>query len=137
MKIGFCGLGKLGLPVAVAMDLRGHNVMGFDIDPLRMNKKPQPYLEAGPDNTGDFNQSLVESLIRFGPLFDIAAHAEGTIIFVAVQTPHDPRFEGITPLVEEKQDFDYAFLKRAIQDLSKVISKDTAIAIISQFNELV
>ena len=31
MNLGFIGLGKLGLPVALAMDMRGHTVMGYDI----------------------------------------------------------------------------------------------------------
>ena len=32
MKIGFIGLGKLGLPVALAMNLSGRDVMGFDLN---------------------------------------------------------------------------------------------------------
>ena len=32
MKIGFLGLGKLGLPVALAVESKGHQVMGTDID---------------------------------------------------------------------------------------------------------
>ena len=31
MKIGFVGLGKLGLPVALAVESKGHKVYGFDI----------------------------------------------------------------------------------------------------------
>ena len=31
MKIGFVGLGKLGLPVALAVESKGHEVFGFDI----------------------------------------------------------------------------------------------------------
>ena len=33
MKIGFVGLGKLGLPVALAIEDKGHTVLGYDIDP--------------------------------------------------------------------------------------------------------
>ena len=32
MKVGFIGLGKLGLPCALAIDSFGHDVFGFDID---------------------------------------------------------------------------------------------------------
>ena len=32
MKIGFIGLGKLGLPVALAVESKGHKVFGYDID---------------------------------------------------------------------------------------------------------
>jgi hypothetical protein len=31
MKIGFIGLGKLGLPCALAIESRGHEVIGFDL----------------------------------------------------------------------------------------------------------
>ena len=32
MNIGFLGLGKLGLPVALAIESKGHKVMGTDIN---------------------------------------------------------------------------------------------------------
>ena len=32
MNIGFVGLGKLGLPVALAVEDKGHRVAGIDID---------------------------------------------------------------------------------------------------------
>ena len=39
MKVSFIGLGKLGLPVAVAIDAKGHNVLGYDINPnINSNK---------------------------------------------------------------------------------------------------
>ena len=31
MNIGFMGLGKLGLPCALAIEEKGHNVFGYDI----------------------------------------------------------------------------------------------------------
>ena len=31
MNIGFLGLGKLGLPVSLAVEDKGHNIFGFDI----------------------------------------------------------------------------------------------------------
>ena len=31
MRIGFIGLGKLGLPVALAVESKGHDVVGYDI----------------------------------------------------------------------------------------------------------
>ena len=33
MKIGFIGIGKLGLPVCVGIDSKGHDVIGYDINP--------------------------------------------------------------------------------------------------------
>jgi len=49
MKIGVVGLGKLGMPVALALSLKGHDVMGFDVDPSRMQKEVFPHREVGPN----------------------------------------------------------------------------------------
>ncbi|NDG27578.1 MAG: hypothetical protein EB120_10455, partial [Proteobacteria bacterium] len=40
MRIGFIGLGKLGLPVALAIESKGHTVCGFDT-----NADVKKYLE--------------------------------------------------------------------------------------------
>ena len=32
MKVGFIGLGKLGLPVSLAIEDKGHQIYGFDIN---------------------------------------------------------------------------------------------------------
>lgn len=134
MRVGFVGLGKLGLPVATAMALRGADVMGYDVDANRMSHAPQPYLETGPDGTGDFNDWLKEcgrkeqwlvpleharppGRLRFGTLAEVAAHAE--ILFVAVQTPHDPRFGGETVLRDQPVDFDYSHLKDAVRNVAR------------------
>ena len=119
MNVGVIGLGKLGLPVAVSMDLKGHNVMGYDIDPTRMTKEPQQYKEAGPTGTGDFNDWLKKSRIRFGTVEEIIEHA--SIIFVAVQTPHDPIYEGVTPLPSERKDFDYTYLEESLRRLNEAL----------------
>ena len=43
MKVGFLGLGKLGLPVALAIESKGHYVCGTDISDITLeniqNKK--------------------------------------------------------------------------------------------------
>ena len=65
MRAGVIGLGKLGLPVAEAM-AKAHDVMGIDVKPV---------------NT---------QLVRQGTLEQLVAHSD--IIFIAVQTPHDPLY---------------------------------------------
>jgi UDP-N-acetyl-D-mannosaminuronate dehydrogenase len=116
MNIGFVGLGKLGLPVALAIESKGHNVAGIDIDPRVaeiINSKRFPYKEI-------YAQELLEkSNIKLLQLPDLVRFSD--IIFVAVQTPHAPRFEGVTRLPPERMDFDYSYLKRAVKDLSKTI----------------
>ncbi len=37
MKIGFIGLGKLGLPCALAIEQKGHKIYGYDINPAVKN----------------------------------------------------------------------------------------------------
>jgi len=62
----------------------------------------------------------------------LVGHAD--IIFVAVQTPHDPLYEGITRLPRERVDFDYRFLRTAIQNLSDAIlahGQDKIVIVIS------
>jgi UDPglucose 6-dehydrogenase len=129
MKIGFVGLGKLGMPCAVAMSIKGHDVMGYDVQKKVMNKKARPYRETGPDGILDLNPFLRKSAVRFGSLRQVARH--GGIVFVAVQTPHDPEFEGITRLTGERKDFNYDYLIDAIKKLSSVIKRDTIVVIIS------
>lgn len=129
MNIGFIGLGKLGLPCAVAIAMHGHNVMGYDIVSSKMNKNPRPFREAGPDGKKPFNFYLKNSRLRFGSLKEVVDHAE--IIFVAVQTPHHPQYEGVTRLPEQRDDFDYKYLVAAIAEISFVVRKETIVVIIS------
>jgi len=48
-----------------------------------------------------------------------------------VQTPHEPRYEGVTRLPSERMDFDYRYLVRAIEDISAAVKHETVVAIIS------
>jgi UDPglucose 6-dehydrogenase len=129
MKVGFVGVGRLGLPCAVAMAMKGHDVMAYDIVSSQMSKNPRAYLETGPDGEQPFNPYLARSSLRFGALEEVLAHGE--VIFVAVQTPHEPRFEGVRRLPDERKDFDYRYLIRAIEDISAVVNRETLVAIIS------
>jgi len=129
-KVGFIGLGKLGLPVAACIALAGHDVMGYDINPCRMTKEPQQYQEAGPDGTGDFNDYLAKAdNLSFGSMEEVAKHSD--IIFVAVQTPHESRYEGVTALPDDRVDFSYEYLKQSISDLAQVVKPGTIISVIS------
>jgi len=129
MKVGIIGLGKLGLPVAVAMAHTGeHDVMGYDIDESRMTHEPQTYQERGL-TTPHFNDDLCTSPIHFGSLESVVDHSE--ILFVAVQTPHNPKYEGITKIPAKRVDFDYDYLKSAVSSIASVIKKDTIVVIIS------
>jgi UDPglucose 6-dehydrogenase len=131
-RVGVVGLGKLGMPVALGMSLNGHDVMGYDVDPQRMNKDDFPHREIGPHGEPSIEPLLKQSNLKFGSLREVIGHAE--IIFVAVQTPHDPRYEGVTRLPEERVDFDYTYLVEAVRNLATEIDKngqDKIVVIIS------
>jgi UDPglucose 6-dehydrogenase len=131
-RIGFVGLGKLGMPVALALALKGHDVMGYDVDPERMQKDSFRHREIGPNGEPSIEPLLQSSSLRFGSLEDLVSHAE--VIFIAVQTPHDSRYEGITRLPEERVDFEYTYLKQAVATVSDCIRRlgeDRTVVIIS------
>jgi UDPglucose 6-dehydrogenase len=122
MKVGFVGLGKLGMPCALAMDMKGHDVMGFDVDSSKMQKTKFPHREKGPNGEKSIEPLLGKSGLKFGSLSDIVKHSE--IIFVAVQTPHDERYEGTTRIPKKRIDFDYRYLVQSLKNLSKEIDKN-------------
>jgi len=110
MKIGFLGLGKLGLPCALAIESKGHEVKGYELDPKvagYIKNRKIPYREEGAE------ELLAKTKI------EVVDHVErvvswADITFIAVQTPHDEKYEGITRLPDERIDFDYNALVKAI-----------------------
>lgn len=113
MKIGFIGLGKLGLPVALAIEAAGHEVWGYDPSPTVKQIRETgvlPYVEQ------DAQALLDKTNLRFEEPADIAGWAD--LIFVAVQTPHQPEFEGTTRLTDDRADFDYTHLHKALLSVS-------------------
>jgi UDPglucose 6-dehydrogenase len=129
MKIGFVGIGSLGLPCAVAIAMNGHDVMAYDVAPDLMTKRPRGYHETGPDGEKPFSPYLEQSDLRFGDLEEVVAHAQ--ILFVAVQTPHQPGYEGVTRLPSDRKDFDYCHLIRSIEEISAAARRETIVAVVS------
>ena len=106
-KIGFIGLGKLGLPCAEAIADAGFKVIGYDKEHRSSNK----IIIA--DEIGDWVK-------------------EQTFVFVAVPTPHEENYDGSKPITQlEPKDFDYTILKNVLKQLNKRMSKDQAIVLIS------
>jgi len=116
MNIGFIGLGKLGLPCALAIESRGHKVVGYDpseqVKEIVDTKKLQ-YQEIWAQ------EYLDKSKIEIKSLEEVVGESE--IIFVPIQTPHGEKFEGTTRLPDKREDFDYTFLKKGIKELSEEI----------------
>ena len=137
MKIGFLGLGKLGLPVAIATAFKGHDVIGFDINPLiNSNKLPNDILiteEADEFGKGSLHNTkmLKNSTLKFvNKMEDVVEHSN--IIFIAIQTPHQSKYEGHVPIPHERSDFNYEWLINCIKELSMIMKSrnDTKIVTI-------
>ncbi len=112
--VGFIGLGKLGLPVALAIESRGHDVIGYDINPeveSYVQTRQIPYQEDGAP------ELLQNTQLRVAPVADVVRLSE--LIFVPVQTPHEPEYEGTTRLPESRIDFDYGYLIKAVQSVAE------------------
>jgi len=130
LRIGIVGAGKLGLPVALAIESKNHEVFVHDIreDHVKQILRKREY-----SNVEQGAQELLQkSRIKFLPLNELILHCD--IVFVAIQTPHDIRYEGITRLQKDNKDFDYTFLKngvKAIADESENQKKETILVIIS------
>ena len=122
MNIGFLGLGKLGLPVALSVEEKGHNIAGIDIDANTVNMINNRSLL-------DDNQELVighemkahdlltESNIKIFEIKELVKFSD--IIFVPIQTPHDPLYEGVSRLPDSRVDFDYTWLRQGLKELAE------------------
>jgi UDPglucose 6-dehydrogenase len=80
MKIGFVGIGNLGLPCAVTIAMKGHDVMAYDIVADVMTKRPRRYRETGPNGEEAFDPYLERSNIRFGNLSVVRDFETGGIL---------------------------------------------------------
>ena len=112
MNVGFIGLGKLGLPCALAVESRGHKVVGYDpSEQVReiVDTKKLQYQEIWAQDHLDKSKIEVKSIKE--------VVQESEIIFVPIQTPHGDEFEGVTRIPEHRKDFDYTYLKQGIKDL--------------------
>ena len=118
--VGFVGLGKLGLPCATALSVkRGGRVYGFDLNPSvakYLQSRSVPYLEDGMDEY--FPKASIELVESIDKLIEIV-----DTVFVAVQTPHEEKFEGITPVPDTTKDFDYSYLSSSIRDIASSLRK--------------
>lgn len=118
MKIGFVGLGKLGLPCALYIDSKGHEVFAYDVNQdvgNYLRDRKIPYREERAD------ELLEKHNITFTSIENVVENSD--IIFVPIQTPHQPEYEGVSRLPEERVDFDYSYLKEGLQNLSNEIDR--------------
>lgn len=106
MKIGFIGLGKLGMPCAEEM-ARQHEVIGYDVE-----HKVSPHIK--------ITQDIKE-------VFDSTE-----IIFIAVPTPHHPDYDGSKPTTHlPVKDFDYSLVIDVLKKCQRYARKNQIVSLIS------
>tara|TARA_R110002167_G_scaffold131670_5_gene315527 strand:- start:514 stop:1824 length:1311 start_codon:yes stop_codon:yes gene_type:complete len=123
--VGFMGLGKLGLPCAIACASKGHYIMGYDPNPAvseYIKKRELPYKEI---HSKDMLEDNYSKFISVGNT-DNHLHkmVQGCdLIFVPIQTPHEAKYEGITRIPDDRVDFNYTYLKNGIKQLADKIEQ--------------
>lgn len=106
MKVGFIGIGKLGLACAEVMSTK-HDVTGYDIYPKQSDK------------------------IKIASNLQDAV-TDKDIIFIATQTPHDPTYGGEQPISHLKNvDFDYSIVEDVLQQVDKFATPNQLVVLIS------
>ena len=106
-KIGFIGLGKLGMPCAEAMAKKGFNVAGYDIV-----HKTSDHIEIR-----DSIKSVVE---------------DSDIVFVATPTPHEDGYDGKAPTSHlPVKDFNYTAVKEVLSACNKHMKPEQTLVLIS------
>jgi UDPglucose 6-dehydrogenase len=107
MKIGFIGIGKLGMPCAEAIAQKGHDVTGYDVA------------------SRTSNHITVCSDIK-------TAVEDRDIVFIAVPTPHDPSYDGRAPTAHlTPKDFSYDIVKQVIIQANEHMNKNQLLVLIS------
>jgi UDPglucose 6-dehydrogenase len=107
MKIGFIGVGKLGMPCAEAIAQKGHSVTGYDITEKYSN-----------------HIDIVDSIE--------ACVYDKDIVFVAVPTPHDPAYDGRSPTAHlAPKDFNYSTVIDCITEANRYMNKKQLLVLIS------
>ena len=106
-KIGFIGLGKLGMPCAEAISDKGFDVAGYDIV-LKSSQKIQI-------------RDSIAYLVH-----------DRDIVFVATPTPHESGYDGSTPISDkEPKDFDYTSVKNVLAKCNKHMKPTQSLVLIS------
>jgi len=106
-KIGFIGLGKLGMPCAEAIADKGFDVAGYDIVRKSSDKI-------------DIRDSLKELV------------ADRDIVFVATPTPHEEGYDGSTPASHlPVKDFNYEAVTKVLTKCNQHMTNQQTLVLIS------
>jgi len=105
-KIGFIGLGKLGLPCAETITKKGFDVTGYD---------------TGRVSTDITMKETIKELV-----------ADRDIVFVSVPTPHEEGYDGREPTSHlPVKDFNYDTVKKVIAKCDEHMTREQTLVLIS------
>jgi len=106
-KIGFIGLGKLGMPCAEAIADKGFDVAGYDVVHKSSDKITI--------------KETIKELVQ-----------DRDIVFVATPTPHEDGYDGRTPTSHlPVKDFNYQAVTKVLTKCNQYMSKDQTLVLIS------
>ena len=106
-RIGFIGLGKLGLPCAEAIANKGFDVTGYDVEQKR--------------HTNITIKETIKDLV-----------SDRDIVFVALPTPHEEGYDGREPTSQlPVKDFDYEVVKKVIAKCDEHMTQEQTLVLIS------
>lgn len=105
MKLGFLGLGRLGLPIAAILS-QHHEVIGYDPAPSTADR-----LVEGHPWEADLDNYLGKIKLSATPPTRVDA------VIVAVQTPHHERLDGTWPDDGTREPFDLSYLESALRSV--------------------
>ena len=106
-KIGFIGLGKLGMPCAELIRKKGFHVAGYDVE-----SKSSELVEI---------RDSIEDLCR-----------DRDIVLVATPTPHEHGYDGSEPTShKEVKDFNYDSVKKVLEKCNKYMSNTQSLVLVS------
>ncbi len=107
LKIGFIGLGKLGMPCAEAICKKGFQVSGYDTQ-----YKSSELVEV---------KDSIERVCR-----------NSDIVFVAIPTPHEEGYDGRAPTSHrEVKDFNYDSVKSVLEQCNRHMGETQILVLIS------
>lgn len=106
MRIGFIGLGKLGMDCAEVMATK-HQVVGYDVE-----------------------HRVSQSVCVVPTIEDCVK--DNDIVFIAVPTPHSKEYDGSIPSAHlTPKDFNYDIVKNCLIEANKYMNKDQLLVLIS------
>ncbi len=114
--LGVCGLGYVGLPLAVEKAKAGFKVIGFDIQEFKVNM-----VNEGHNYIGDVVNEDLKTIVESGNLratTDFSAVASCDCVCIAVPTPLD-----------KHQEPDISYVRSSVKSIGSYIHKDMLIVL--------